>query len=446
MEIKMGIIDVRISVPEAVNAIQKFKENRFKALEEVSNEVRDSLSKTLNELLNTEMTLFLGNAEESGNKRNGFTEKNYTLKGVGTVRISVPKDRNSKFESAIIPKSEVIDPRLKEDMAILHLAGISTRSIAMISKRLLGINISANTVTDSLNLVEDRALSWLQRPLLKRYWALYVDGTYFKVQRRGSVEAEPSLVVLGLDFENKRSVLAIEPGFKDSADAWKSVFHSLIERGLNISDIKLGIMDGLPGLEKIFKETFLNAKTQRCWVHSLSNSMNKVPKRLHIPFKGLAHAVMYADSKEKALEAFEHLKYVMGTDAKRAVNTIEKDLDSLLAYFDFPEELWGAIKTSNAIERVNKEFKRRTKSMETIGEKNLEILVAFIALKLEQNWQKNPVTAKHFNNLKNQSIKAFKTQNIEQNSSKIDVRNPIETCCDVLLNNDKKQSEILKLC
>jgi putative transposase len=426
MEIKMGIIDVRISIPEAVDAISKFKENRFKALEEVSAEVKKSLSKTLNDLLKTEMTIFLGRAEESGNKRNGFKEKDYTLKGVGTIRIKVPKDRNSKFESSIIPSNEVIDPRLKEDMAILHLAGISTRVMAMISKRLLGLDVSAKTVSNSLSLVEERAKGWLQRPLSKRYWALYVDGTYFKIQRRGSVEAEPSLVVLGVDHENKRSILAIEPGFKDSAVAWKSVFNSLIERGLNIEDVQLGIMDGLPGLERVFKETFLNAKTQRCWVHSLANSVNKAPKRLHVPFKKLAHAVMYAESREKALEAFSELKYAMGSDAKRAVNTIEKDLDSLLTFFDFPQELWNPLRTSNAIERVNKEFKRRTKSMGTIGEKNLEILVAFIALRLEQGWQKNPINAAQFKHLTN-------------------VRNPVESSFEILLESKKKHSEILNL-
>jgi transposase-like protein len=373
------------------------------------------------------MSLFLGKAEESDNKRNGFKDKNYTIKGIGTVRISVPQDRKSKFESAIIPKNEVIDPRLKEDMAILHLAGISTRAIAMISKRLLSINVSATTVTSSLNLVEDRALGWLQRPLDKKYWAMYVDGTYFKIQRRGSVEAEPSLVVLGIDQYNKRSIIAIEPGFKDSAKAWETVFHSLIERGLDVSEVKLGIMDGLPGLENAFKEYFPNAKTQRCWVHSLSNAINKAPKRLQLPFKGLVHSIMYAESREIALKAFQRLKDTMGNDCKRAVNTIEKDLDSLLTYFDFPQDLWEALRTTNAIERVNKELKRRTKSMGTIGEKTLEILVAFIALRLEQGWQKNPVNAKHYSNLRN-------------------VRNPIESSCDVLLGNELKEAEKLILC
>ncbi len=427
MEINMGIIDVRISVPEAINAIQKFKDNRFKALEEVSSEVKKSLSHAINDLLNTEMTIFLGGADESDNKRNGFKDKNYCIKGIGSVRIRVPQDRKSKFESSIIPKNEVIDPRLKEDMAVLHLAGISTRTMAMISKRLLGIEVSPKTVSDSLDLVEDRALEWLQRPLEKKYWALYIDGTYFKIQRRGSVEAEPSLVVLGIDQFNKRSIIAIEPGFKDSAKAWKSVFHSLIERGLDVSSVKLGIMDGLPGLEKSFVEYFPAAKTQRCWVHSLANAINRTPKRLQLPFKGLVHSIMYADSKENALIAFDGLKNMMGNDCKRAVNTIEKDLNSLLVFFDFPSDFWSALRTTNAIERVNKELKRRTKSMGTIGEKTLEILVAFIALRLEQGWQKNPVNAKQFSNL-------------------VNVRNPIESTIDVLLGSESKKTETLKIC
>lgn len=125
-------------------------------------------------------------------------------------------------------------------MAVLYLAGVSTRTMAMISNRLLGI-----------------------------------------------------------DQFNKRSILAIiEPGFKDSAKAGKSVFHSLIERGLDVSSVKLGIMDGLPHLEKSFVEYFPAAKAQRCWVHSLANATSRTPKRLQLPFKRLVHSIMYVDSQQ----------------------------------------------------------------------------------------------------------------------------------------------------
>lgn len=395
----MGIIKLEISLPEAVKAVQKFKENRLKALEVLGEEFRDSVAKTLNQLLSTEMQLFLGEKDQSDNKKNGFKERDYTLKGVGTLRLKMPQDRKSLFSSHIIPKNEVIDPRLKEDVAVLHLAGISNRTMAMISKRLLGVALSADTVSQSLNLVQGPALQWLQRPLQKKYWALYVDGTNFKIQRRGSTQSEPSLVVLGIDDNNYRSILAIEPGFKDSAQTWEAVFNSLVARGLDVSHVRLGIMDGLPGLEKCFRNFFPHSKTQRCWVHSLRNTLAKTPERLREPFKKLAHQIMYAASKDDAQRAFSNLKQTMATDAQRALACLEKDLNSLLTFYDFDKNLWPSLKTTNPIERINKELKRRTKSMGTLGEQTLEIILAFTALRIENSWTKNPMTAKQFQNL-----------------------------------------------
>jgi len=425
MEKSMSILKIEINVPEALNSVAKFKENRLKALEEFTSDVKHSVSNAINQLLAAEMTLFLGKPDQSDNKRNGYKEKNYALKGVGTVRFKIPQDRHSRFTSVIIPKNEVIDPRLKEDMAVLHLAGISTRTLAMISKRLLGIEVSTDTISSSLDLVEDRALEWLERPIEKKYWALYVDGTNFKIQRRGATKSEPSLVVLGIDENNHRSILAIEPGFKDNADTWKAVFNSLIGRGLDIASVKIGIMDGLPGLENIFKMTFPNAATQRCWVHSLRNAMGRVPAALRVPFKLLAHKIMYAASKTDAMNALANLKEAMGPDAKRAVLTIEKDIDSLTRYFDFKKEFWTALKTTNPIERINRELKRRTKSMGTLGEKTLEVVVAFVALRIESAWQRNPVDAPHHNKLINMRENSVETT-IDQMFSKTEKK--LELC------------------
>ncbi|MBK8204523.1 MAG: transposase [Bdellovibrionales bacterium] len=177
-----------------------------------------------NQILHTEMEIFLGQADQTGNKRNGYDEREYALKGVGCVRIRMPVDRKRNFKSVVIPPREQIDPRLKEDIAVLHLAGISNRVMAMISKRILGVEVSTDTVTKSLSSVEDKALDWLDRPLEKKYWALFLDGTNFKMQRRQSTEKEPTLVVLGIDDENRMSILSMQPGYKDSAESWREIF------------------------------------------------------------------------------------------------------------------------------------------------------------------------------------------------------------------------------
>lgn len=399
MNFRMGIIKVEIKVPELVQALESFKESRTTALEALTNEIRHGVSDFFNAVLQAEMDLFLGRPDQSANKRNGFREKEYALKGVGCLRIRMPTDRKREFESSMFPHREQIDPRLKEDIAILHLAGLSNRVMAMVSKRVLGVEVSTDTVTKSLDIIEGKALAWLERPLHKKYWSLFIDGTNFKIQRRGSTEKEPSLVVLGVDEENRMSILSISPGYKDNAESWREVFKDLVKRGLDPQAVQIGVMDGLPGLETAFKESFVRAVTARCWVHSLKNAMAKVPERLRPAFKKLAHAVMYASSEASARQAFRALKHEMGHDAERSVRVLEKDLNSLLAHYKFDQKLWRTLRTTNPIERVNKELKRRTKSMETLGERTLEVLLAFTAMRLEYHWQRVPVDTPHLEKL-----------------------------------------------
>jgi len=409
MQLNMGIIKIEVSLPEATKAIEEFKRNRLKAFETIAVEVKSAVSHALDQLLHAEMTLFLGRPDQVGNKRNGYEDREYALKGVGCLRIRVPIDRRREFKSEVVAPREQIDPRLKEDMAVLHLAGISTRTLSMISKRILGVEVSPDTVSKSLGSIEEKATAWLTRPLVKNYWALYVDGTNFRIQRRGSTKKEPSLVVLGIDDKNRMSLLAVEPGTKDNTDAWRAVFSELTRRGLSSEGVRIGIMDGLPGLETLFQQTFSNSVTARCWVHSLRNACAKTPERFREAFKKLTHAVMYATSEDSARVAFETLKKIMGRDAERAVHCLEKDLDSLLVHYRFEKSLWRALKTTNPIERVNREFKRRTKSMDSLGERTLETLLAFTALRLEYHWQRMPINAPQLENLR--GIRLNKTLN-----------------------------------
>lgn len=241
MTTSMSIIKVEVSIPEAIKALEEFRINRKQALDSLRKSLKNVVSQSLDQLLESEMTLFLGRPDQEGNKRNGSYERTYALKGIGAVRIKMPTDRRRQFQSLVIPSHEQIDPHLKEDLAVLHLAGISTRMLAMMSRRLLGLEVSSDTVTKSLATVEDAARQWLIRPLEGKYWALFIDGTNFRVQRRGSTAKEPSLVVLGIDDSQRMSILAIEPGTKDNVESWESVFSELIRRGLRVGEVRIGI-------------------------------------------------------------------------------------------------------------------------------------------------------------------------------------------------------------
>ena len=138
------------------------------------------LVKSRNQLLATEMTMFLGKPDQAANKRNGYEDREFALKGIGSIRLRMPIDRRRQFKSEIIRPSEQMDPRLKEDMAVLHLAGLSKRTMAIMSKRVLGVEVNPQTVSNSLELIKPKALAFLERDLSDRkFWALYIDGTNF---------------------------------------------------------------------------------------------------------------------------------------------------------------------------------------------------------------------------------------------------------------------------
>jgi putative transposase len=276
-------------------------------------------------------------------------------------------------------------------MAALALGGLSSRTLAMMSKRILGVNVSHELISKSLPMLQENAESWLQRPIEGEWWALLIDGSNFKVRRRGSVEKEPSLVVLAIDSTNRRSILAIEPGTRDSAECWRTVFRSLINRGLDPSKVRIGVMDGLPGLEKVFAEEFQNAVTARCWFHAMQNVLAKTPKRLKDAFHKQAKAIMYAESESDARAAFRALKETMNTDCSRAISCLANDLDSLVSHYQFPKAVWQSLKTTNAVERIHKEVKRRTRAMEGVEEGTLTSIRAFTALRFEMSWQRRAV-------------------------------------------------------
>ena len=410
MTLQMGIVKVEVKVSEFVKAIEVFRENPRKAFDEIANEIKSSMTECFNKLLQAEFDLFIGSTDLVSNKRNGFIERDFSIKGIGSLKLRVPRDRKGKFNSIIIPKNAQMDFRLKEDLAILHLSGISNRTLSLISKRILGIEVSAQTVHNSLSVLESKALAWLDRDITKKYWALFIDGTNFKIQRRDSVEKEPTLVVLGIDDRNCFSILAMQPGQKDDAASWGVVFDDLIKRGLDPKQVQIGVMDGLPGLEEKFKEYFVNSLTARCWVHAKRNAILKTPKRLADSFEDLLSKVMYAGSESNARAAFANLKRQMSNDASRAVNCIEKDLDSLLGHYRFEEKFWRTLKTTNPIERINKELKRRFKSMESIGENTHRILTAFTALRMEYNWQATAVDNPKLNHLKQIKLNSNKSK------------------------------------
>jgi putative transposase len=382
-----------VKVKDAVALAKRFEASPREAMREVVQQMREGVRSTLEEVMEAEIELFLGQDAEQGNKRNGYASRTFGIKGVGAIQLRVPRDRAGRFKSHVVPAERHYDEELGQDLALLHLAGLSTRMLAHISGQVLGVKVSHTEVSQSLRTMVPGAKRFLERPLHdRRFKYLYVDGTFFSV-RRTTVDKEPTLVVLGVDESDRRSILAMVQGDRDDVRAWRMVFARLKERGLDASAVELGIMDGLPGLATAFREAFLQARVARCWVHKARNVMPLVPRRYQAEFEGDWNAVAYAADGATARAAFAALKGRWGKLCGDAVESMERDLEALLVHYEFPKVHWDALRTTNPIERINKEFKRRSKAMETLGPEALKVLLAFTALRLEYGWATTPISS-----------------------------------------------------
>ena len=416
-EIGMKIV---VKVKDVVELARRFETAPIEAMREVAGlareAVRSTLKAALEQVMDSEMTLFLGEERQSSrlNKRNGYRTRHFAIKGIGEVELKVPRDRAGRFDSKVVPERRRYDKDIEKDIALLHLAGLSTRMLAQLSKHLLGVRVSGTEVSNSLHEIVPAARQYLERPLDGRKFVyMYIDGTNFRI-RRTTVGIEPTLVVVGVDDTGHKSILAMTQGDKDSRSAWEMVFADLKARGLDGSAVQLGIMDGLPGLGNAFIEAFPTAKVARCWVHKARNVFPLVPKRYQEAFHADWDAVQYANSREAAETAWAALKKVWDKPCGDAVKRIEKDLPELLVHYDFPREHWEALRTTNPIERVNKEFKRRAKSMEAMSADGLKALLAFTALRLEYGWATTPITSNKLDHLRHRGpakVKALDNEN-----------------------------------
>ena len=382
-----------VRIADVLALAKRFEESPAKAMREVVEQASLAIRETLEKVMEAEVTLFMGQPAERENKRNGYVTRSYGIKGVGTISLRVPRDRKGRFASNVVPASRRYDEATEKDMALLNLAGLSTRTLALISREVTGVRVSAQEVSNSMLTLVPAAKRFLDRPLGDRRWIyLYVDGTNFRV-RRTTVDREPTLVVLGVDETGRKSVLSMVQGDKDNRRAWEAVFADLKDRGLDPAHVQLGIMDGLPGLDAGFLEAFPRSKTARCWVHKARNVLPRVPRRYQAAFQANWDAVQYAESRAAAEAAFVALETKWTKDAGDAVACMKKNLPALLVHYDFPVEHWEALRTTNPIERINKEFKRRSKSMEVVGPEGLKVLLAFTAMRLEVGWSQTPITS-----------------------------------------------------
>ena len=389
---------LEVTVSEIADIFKEIQERPGKLFEMIRLDIREVVGKYLTEMMNAELTHYLGREPYvrvvgNANHRNGSYGRGFALKGVGEVHVDIPRDRNGEFKTSVIPRSKQYEEEIARDFSILFLAGVSTRSLSMISERLIGRRISPTEISSASSDLNGAVETWRRRDLSQepvKY--LFIDGVNFHMRVERSIEIVPVLVAIGVTETGQKLVLSLQAGDKESATSWREFFKDLKTRGLDSGKVTLGMMDGLPGLETVFKEEFPMAKVQRCQVHVARNVLAKVPKKLKQDVANDLRSIFYAPSQEKSWECFESFRQRWQKSVPSAVECLEHSIDACLTFFNFPPEEWISLRTTNIIERLNKEFKRRTKVMEIVaGETACYRILAYISLKMELHWRSNPV-------------------------------------------------------
>ncbi|MBI3754472.1 MAG: IS256 family transposase [Deltaproteobacteria bacterium] len=391
-------MEIKISVPEAVELIKELQERPSRIFEMATMNVQKDVGDYLTNLMKAELTHILGReeyerSEGETNHRNGSYARKFCIKGIGEVDTKVPRDRKGEYQTQVLPRSKQYENRIAEDISMMYLAGISTRTLSMLSKRLIGRTLSHEEVSKANRELTDAVEKWRSRDLSgEKIKYIFVDGVIFKMRLKYSVENVAVLVAIGVTENGAKLVLGLQSGDKESATSWREFFRDLKSRGLDGSSVTLGIMDGLSGLEKVFEEEFPNSKAQRCQVHVARNVLAKVPHKIKKEVADDLRSIFYASSKKKADDFYKTFNKKWEKELPSAVKSLRQSINACLTFFKFPEEEWTSLRTTNIVERLNKEFKRRTKPMEIVaGENACYRLLAFISLKMELSWRSNPI-------------------------------------------------------
>ena len=396
---------LEVSVAEVVQIIKEVQQQPGKVLEMVKTDMPPIIGDYLSQVMQVELTRFLGRQPyervKGGepNHRNGSYPRRYTLKKLGEIEVKVPRDRRGQYQTQVLPKSKQYEDELRQDIALLFLGGVSTRTLALISHRLIGRKISSGEVSRCSRELVQAIENWRNRNLsFQRFKYLFCDGIYFEMRVAHSIEKVSVLAVIGVAEDGQKQVLGLQAGDKESAASWRELFKDLKSRGLESQTVTLGVMDGLAGLEKVFREEFSQSQVQRCQVHVARNVLAKVPQKLKQKVADDIRSIFYASSRAKAMNFAAQFNERWQKEVPSAVKCLQNSLDSCLTFFDYPEEEWISLRTTNVIERLNKEYRRRTKPMEIVaGEQACYTLLAFISIKMELYWKSNPVGKVRYN-------------------------------------------------
>lgn len=347
------------------------------------------LEEVFNAVLKAEATEQVGaqtyeRTEDRQTYRNGYRIRSLTTR-VGTLTLHVPKFRDGSFSTELFRSYERSEQALLLSLMEMVIQGVSTRKVAQITETLCGTRFSKSTVSALCQQLDPVVKAFQERPLVGLYPFIIVDAIYMKARDQGAVRSKGLLIAIGVNGEGQREVLGFQVGDGESYEAWTIFFQSLKNRGLQGVDLLTS--DSHSGLVKAIGEQFQGAMWQRCQTHFSRNLLDKIsPKErpsVHARLKDLYNSPDLPEARRRRDALLTHLERI----APKAVQLLDEGFADITAIFNLPEPYRKRLRTSNSIERLNEELRRRERVIRIFpNEASIERLIGSLLIEQHERW------------------------------------------------------------
>ncbi len=295
----------------------------------------------------------------SGNSRNGTSQKTISTPN-GPVTIDVPRDRNGSFEPKVVPKHARRLGQIDEMILSLYARGMTTRDIEAHLREVYGVNASRDLISNVTDVVADEIELWRNRPVDEVYPIVYIDGIRIRVRDKGAVTVKVAHLVIGVDVEGRKHALGVWIAEAEGAKFWLSVLTELRNRGLR--DILICCCDGLSGLPEAITTAFPATVVQTCVVHVIRNAMKFVSYSDRKKVAAGMRAIYTAPTLAAAELAFADFEADFGEQYPGAIDVWRRAWNEFIPFLDYPPELRRIVYTTNAIESINFQLRKITKT------------------------------------------------------------------------------------
>ncbi len=325
--------------------------------------------------------------------RNGYRHRSLLTELGMLEHLRVPRDRGGEYRTRVLPRYQRRHKQVNQMIREMFLNGVSTRKVQEVVEPLLGVRISAQTVSRITRSLDEEVRRYQRRPLEDNYLYLLLDGIVLRVKGATGVKKRLVLCAYGVTAAGRREMVAFRQGRSESEAQWEAFLRDLYDRGLKGKALALVSTDGCPGLHRALDTVYPYVPRQRCWAHKMRNVAAKLPRKHQESCLAEAKTIYQAQTRRQATGRFQQWAARWHTVAPRAVKCIEDDLEELLPFLDCPKEHWRKVRTTNAIERAFREVRRRTRPMSCFqNPASVDRIIFGVVSHLNKSWEARPLS------------------------------------------------------